>query len=322
MRFIRDLKEGDRVGEVYLIKQKIPAVTKNGKPYYNVTLMDKTGELSGKVWEPNDPGIEEFEPKEYVEVNGEIVSFNGALQINIRRARKASEGQYDPKDYLPVSPYDPEEMYAELTGFIDSVKNRYLNRLLCVYFKEDTEFIGKFRYSSAAKSMHHGFIGGLLQHTLAVTRLCDYLASRYEKLNRDLLITAAICHDIGKVRELSPYPDNDYTNEGNFLGHIVVGVEMIDDAIYGRGGKKGIDGFPKILEQELKHCIVSHHGEFEFGSPKKPAIMEAVALNFADNTDAKLEIFTELLESEGSKSGWLGFKKTLDSNVIATNIPE
>ncbi|MCR5503188.1 MAG: HD domain-containing protein [Lachnospiraceae bacterium] len=318
MRFIKDLKEGDRIGEVYLIKQKVSAVTKNGKAYYNVTLMDKSGELSGKVWDPDDPAIDEFEAKEYVELNGEIVTFNGALQINIRRARKAQEGQYDPKDYLPVTPYDPEKMYAELLEFVDSVKNPYLNRLLNFYFREDPEFIKKFRYSSAAKSMHHGFIGGLLQHTLAVTRLCDYLASRYEKLNRDLLITAAICHDIGKVRELSPYPDNDYTNEGNFLGHIVVGVEMIDDAIYGRKGREGIEGFPKILEQELKHCIVSHHGEFEFGSPKKPAIIEAIALNFADNTDAKLQIFTELLENEGTKSGWLGFKKTLDSNVIVT----
>ena len=134
-----------------------------------------------------------------------------------------------------------------------------------------------------------------------------------------MLISAALCHDIAKTKELSLYPDNDYTDDGQFLGHIVMGVEMIDGAIHGRDGKPAIEGFPKVLESELKHCILSHHGEFEFGSPKKPAIMEAVALNFADNTDAKLQIFTELTDNDSSKD-WLGFKKILDSNVIATRM--
>ncbi len=320
MKYIKDIKEGDKVSDIYMIKQKISATTKNGKPYDNLSLMDKTGEINAKVWEPNSPGIDDFDAKDYVEIFGETVSFNGALQINVRRARKASEGEYLPADYLPVSPYDPDRMYEELLAFVDSVKNPYLNRLLCALFKDDKDFIGKFRFSSAAKTMHHSFIGGLLQHTLAVTRICDFLASRYERLNRDLLITSALCHDIGKVRELSAYPDNDYTDEGNFLGHIVVGVDMISDLIHGRDGRTGIPDFPVVLENELKHCIVAHHGEFEYGSPKKPAIMEACALNFADNTDAKMQIFTELLDNEGDKTGWLGFKKMLDSNVTATRV--
>ena len=210
-------------------------------------------------------------------------------------------------------------MYGELLQFADSVKDPYLNRLLCALFKEDDEFIKSFKMSSAAKSVHHSFVGGLLQHTLAVTRLCDFYCQKYEKLNRDLLITAALCHDIAKTKEISLYPDNDYTDSGNFLGHIVMGVEMVDRIIHGSDGSPGIDGFPAVLENELKHCILSHHGEFEFGSPKKPAIMEAIALNFADNTDAKLQIFTELLDTENG-TGWLGFKKMLDSNVIATRM--
>lgn len=314
MKFIKELKEGDRVSDVYMIKQKNSATTKNGKAYDNIVLQDKTGVIDAKNWDPNSPGIDEFDAKDYVEIMGDVTSFNGALQVNIKRARRCEEGEYDPSYYLPMSPYNIEEMYAELIKFVDSVKNPFLNKLLCKFFKEDENFISKFKYSSAAKSVHHSFVGGLVQHSLAVTRLCDYYCSQYKMLNRDLLITAAICHDIAKTKELSLYPDNDYTDDGQFLGHIVMGVEMIDHAIH---GKDGIDGFPKILESELKHCILSHHGEFEFGSPKKPAIMEAIALNFADNTDAKLQIFTELMEQENS-DGWLGFKKVLDSNVIKT----
>lgn len=316
MKYIKELKEGDRVSDIYLIKQKNAATTKNGKPYDNIILQDRTGVIDAKNWDPNSPGIDEFDAKDYVEIIGDVTSFNGALQVNIKRARRCSEGEYDPSNYLPMTPYDIEEMYSELIKFIDSVKNTHLNKLLCKFFKEDTELITKFKYSSAAKSVHHSFVGGLLQHTLAVTRLCDYYCSQYKLLNRDLLITAAICHDIAKTKELSPYPDNDYTDDGQFLGHIVMGVEMINNAIH---GVSGIDNFPKVLESELKHCILAHHGEFEFGSPKKPAIMEAVALNFADNTDAKLQIFTELMEQEDS-SDWLGFKKMLDSNVIKTRI--
>ena len=319
MRYIKDLKEGDRISDIYLIKQKNSATTKNGKPYDNVILQDKTGTLDAKIWEPNSPAIDDFDAKDYVEIVGEVTSFNGALQANVKRARKASEGEYTPSDYLPVSPYDIDEMYAELLKFTDSVKTPCLNKLLNAFFREDEDFIAKFKFSSAAKSVHHSFIGGLLQHTLAVTRLCDYYCTRYERLNRDLLITSALCHDIAKTKELSFYPENDYTDDGQFLGHIVMGVEMIDAVIHGHDGRPGIEGFPPILESELKHCILAHHGEYEFGSPKKPAIMEAIALNFADNTDAKMQIFTEMMEQE-DKGTWLGFKKVLDSNVIATKM--
>lgn len=319
MKFIKDLKDGDRISDIYLIKQKNTLTTKNGKPYDSITLQDKTGTLDAKNWEPNSPAVDDFDEKDYVEIVGEVTLFNGSLQVNVRRARKCHEDEYDPANYLPVSPYNIEEMYAKLVNYIDSVKNTYLNTLLTRMFVEDKVLVSKFKKSSAAKSVHHSFVGGLLQHTLAVTNLCDYYCTQYETLNRDLLITAAICHDVAKTRELSLYPDNDYTDDGQFLGHIVMGVEMIDGVIHGSDGKEGIPGFPVVLESELKHCILAHHGEYEFGSPKKPAIMEAVALNFADNTDAKMQIFSEMMANDTSK-GWLGFKKILDSNVIATRM--
>lgn len=313
MKYIKDYKEGDRVYDIYLCKHKTSAVTKNGKAYDSVILQDKTGTVDAKVWDPNSAGIEDFDTLDYIEVYGDVTSFQGALQVNVKRIRKCREGEYDPADYLPVSPFPIDGMMQELLALIDSVQNAYLKKMLQMFFVEDEEFIKRFRQSSAAKTVHHGFVGGLLQHTLSVTKLCDYYCTQYPVLNRDLLLTAAICHDIGKTKELSLFPENDYTDDGQFLGHIVIGSEMVSEKI------RQIQGFPPVLANELKHCILSHHGELEFGSPKKPAIVEAVALTFADNTDAKMETFTELLENS-KESGWLGFNRLFESNVAWTKM--
>lgn len=315
MKYIKDYKDGDRVFDIYLCKHKQSAVTKNGKAYDNVILQDKTGTLDAKVWDPNNPGIGEFDTLDYIEVYGEITSFQGALQVNVKRIRKCQEGEYDPADYLPVSSKNIGQMYEELLGYIKAIENPYLKKLMEAFFVEDTEFIKAFKQSSAAKTVHHGFVGGLLEHSLSVTKLCEYYCTAYPLLKKDLLISAAICHDIGKTRELSLFPENDYTDEGQFLGHIVIGSEMISEKI------KNIPGFPPILASELKHCILAHHGEYEFGSPKKPAIMEAMALNFADNTDAKMQTFTEILNN-ARETGWLGFNRLFESNLRATRMED
>ena len=313
MKFIKDLKPGDRVADIYMCKHKQSATTKNGKEYYSVTLQDKTGTVDAKIWEPGGAGIDDFDDQDCIDVFGEVTSFNGAIQINIKRARKCSDGEYDLANFLPVSSKDNDTMYKELLGIIATIENPYLKKLLEEFFVKDTAFIEKFRKSSAAKTVHHGFIGGLLEHTLSVTKLCNYMAGAYPMLKRDLLLTAAICHDIGKTKELSLFPVNDYTDEGQFLGHIVMGAMMV--------GEKAalIEGFPELLKQELQHCIVAHHGEFEYGSPKKPAIMEAVALNLADNTDAKMETFTEILQNI-TTPGWQGFNKFFETNIFETKI--
>ena len=313
MKFIKDLKEGDRVSDIYLCKHKQSAVTKNGKAYDNVILQDKTGTIDGKIWDPNSAGIGEFESLDYIEVFGEVTSFQSALQVNMKRVRLCREGEYNPADYLPVSGNSIEEMYGELLTVIDSVKNPYLKELLNSFFRNDEKFIKAFRQSSAAKTVHHGFVGGLLEHTLGVVKLCIYYCQAYTILNRDLLLTAAICHDIGKTRELSLFPENDYTDEGQLLGHIVMGSEMVGEKI------RDISGFPGGLEGELKHCILAHHGEYEFGSPKKPALIEAVALNFADNTDAKMQTFTEILKG-AQGDNWLGYNRLFESNVRKTHL--
>lgn len=315
MKYIEALREGERIQEIYLCKQKNVAMTKTGKEYENVILQDKTGSLDAKIWDPRSMGIDDFDALDYVEVSGDVTVFNGQTQLSIKRARKAKEGEYDPSDYLPVSDKNLDDMFNELLGFISKVENTYYKQLLSKLFIENQEFAKAFKNHSAAKSVHHGFIGGLLEHTVSVTRLCEFYTKQYPMLNKDLLITAAICHDIGKVYELSSFPLNDYTDVGQLLGHIVMGSEMVGDIA------RTISGFPKIQLVELKHCILTHHGELEYGSPKKPALVEAMALNFADNTDAKMETMAELFKANANKSSdeWLGYNRLLETNIRKTS---
>ena len=313
MKYIESFREGERISDVYLCKFKQAALTKAGKPYDNVILQDKTGTIDSKIWDPGSAGIDEFDVMDYVYITGDIISFQGNLQLSIKRARKASEGEYNATDYLPVSEYDIDGMFTELMGYIHSIKNPYLNQLLHGFFDNAT-FKKRFQFHSAAKSVHHAFVGGLLEHTLSVTRNCDFFAKNYKILNRDLLLTAAIFHDVGKLNEISTFPENDYTDMGNLLGHIVIGCEWINEAI------KQIDGFPKVLANELKHCILAHHGELEFGSPKKPALVEALCLSFADNLDAKMETMKELLNNvPDNHLEWQGYNRLLESNFRKTS---
>lgn len=311
MRYLKDLRDGDMLSETYLCKNKQVLQTKAGKSYYSLILQDKSGTMDGKIWDLN-LGIEHFEAMDYIRVDAQIVSFQNALQMNIRRVHKCHEGEYDQKEYMPSTDKDVKELYQELTAYIKSIKNEYLRTLAENYFIADKAAAKAFVNHSAAKTVHHGFIGGLLEHTVGVTRMCDYIAKNYPVVNRDLLLTAAMFHDVGKVQELSTFPENDYTDAGQLLGHIYIGAELI--------GKLAseIPDFPEKLKHELIHCILAHHGELEFGSPKKPALVEALALSMADNLDAKLETMTELFNGTEEK-GWLGYQKFFESNVRKTS---
>ena len=311
MNYINELRDGEMISEVYLCKNKVVAKTKAGKSYYSMQLQDKTGIIDAKVWELNN-AIAHFEPMNYIRVDAQVTSFNGALQLNVKRVRVADAGEFEPADYMPCSDKDIESMYKELLDIINSVSDANLNKLLKCFFVDDAEFVKKFKNHSAAKSIHHGFIGGLLEHTLSVAKLCIYIADNYPVIKRDLLVSAAIFHDIGKIDELSAFPENDYTDEGQLVGHIVMGTMMVGEKM------KQIDGFPVTLGNELKHCILAHHGELEYGSPKKPALIEALALAHADNLDAKLQTFKEVLDDNKDKTDWLGYNKMFESNVRIT----
>jgi 3'-5' exoribonuclease len=313
MRYVESFREGMHVSDVYLCKNKQIALTKSGKEYGNLILQDKTGTVDAKIWDLGSPGIGNFETLDYVYIDADVTVFQNSNQLNIKRIRKADEGEYVPGDYLPVSSKDIGLMYEEFLGFIRSVKNPYLRKLSESFFVEDAAFAKAFQFHSAAKSVHHGFVGGLLEHTLSVVKLCDYYAGYYPFINRDLLLTAAMFHDIGKTRELSIFPENDYTDDGQLLGHIIIGTEMVGERI------RSIAGFPEKTASELKHCILAHHGELEYGSPKKPALIEALALNFADNTDAKMETMIEVLKGAGDNNGWLGYNRLMESNLRKTS---
>ena len=340
MKYIETFREGAHISEVYLCKTKQIALTKNGKEYGSLTLQDKTGTVDAKIWELNSPGINEFAAMDYVFVDADVTVFQGAFQLNVKRIRKADEGEYRPGDYLPVTSKDVKTMQHELTQYITTIRNEYLRKLAAGFFMNDAAFMKAFSFHSAAKSLlklaesffveneafirlfkkhsaaksvHHGFVGGLLEHTLSVVKMCDYFSKQYPALNRDLLLTAAMFHDIGKTKELSAFPENDYTDEGQLLGHIIIGVQMLEERI------AAMPGFPKKLEHELIHCILAHHGELEYGSPKKPALIEALALNLADNADAKLETMTEILKGAGDNMGWLGYNRFMESNVRRTS---
>lgn len=312
MRYLDSLREGESINEIYFVKSKKSDLTKTGKPYDKLVLSDKTASVDAMIWDPNSQGIDDFDAMDYIQINAVVNVYQGANQLNIRRVRKCSEGEYDPAEYMPVSSRNIDEMWNELIAYINGITNPHLKKLLESFFVEDADFIKKFKNSSAAKAVHHGFIGGLLEHTLSVTNMCNYYAKAYPMLHKDLLISVAMLHDIGKVKELSAFPENDYTDDGQLLGHIVMGAHMVMDKM------QVIPNFPAKLSSEVTHCILAHHGEYEYGSPKKPALMEAVALHFADNTDAKMETLKELFEGT-NEMGWLGFNRLLDSNVRKTS---
>lgn len=308
MRYIKDIKEGENLNGIYYCKEKKELRSKNDKPYYSLILQDKTGILDGKVWDTNSHGIEDFTGGDFVCVQGQITVYMGALQAKIIRARRCNDGEYDISDYIQTSRYDRETMFKELLSITDTVKAPYYKKLLDLFFR-DASIAERFKFHSAAKTMHHSFVSGLLEHSLGVLKICDFMSKRYPILNRDLLLTAAPLHDIGKIYEISPFPTNDYTDSGQLLGHIYIGANLISDKI------KTIEGFPKKQADELVHCILAHHGSLEFGSPKLPALMEALALSLADNMDAKMETFTELLEANEGRTDWLGYNKIFTSNI-------
>lgn len=276
---------------VYCVSKQTK-VAKNGSSFYDLTLQDKSGQVNGKIWEIDK--VPEFEERSFIKINGNVSSFNGNNQFSILSCSVIDEELVNIDDFCPITPYDIDGMYNELMILIDSIHDKYLHTLLMLFFDNEA-FKTKFKKSSAAKAVHHNYIGGLLEHTLSVTKICNFAATLYP-VNRDLLLTAAICHDIGKLKELDLYPINDYTDEGNLLGHVYMSTEMVDVQA------RKIDHFPKQLLNELKHCILAHHGQLEYGSPKLPALIEAIILSQADNMDAKAKRFEELLEN--ADNGW------------------
>ena len=298
MKYINELHEGENIIEHYLCKSRQTMKSRNGK----------TGMVDAKVWDLNND-IQSFQENDFIKVDAFVTTFNNELQLNVKRIRRSREGEYDPADFVPSTDKNIDEMYDQLMSYIKTMKNPYLKKLLEEIFLRHPVISKEFKYHSAAKAMHHSFRGGLVEHTLSVTQLCDFLAPRYNYVNRDILVASAMLHDVGKVLELSDFPTNDYTDDGQLLGHLILGSELIRDAA------AKIDGFPKRLESLMKHCMLSHHGEYEYGSPKLPSTPEAFLLHCADNLDAKTKMIEEALAADSTQGHWAGYNRMLQRNL-------
>jgi 3'-5' exoribonuclease len=305
--FISRIKEGQTVEDLFLVKDMNRAETRSGKPYLILTLMDRTGEIPARLWENADAFLEACEPGNLVQVSGQAQVYRGILQLKIDHVVQAEKKEPDKKLFLQASKKDTAAMAKEITAMAHSVKDPFYRKLLLKFFR-DSPFFDDFQQAPAAKLMHHAYLGGLLEHTTAIAKLADMVAGFYPALDRDLLLTGALLHDIGKTRELAfeAFPF-EYTVRGRLLGHLVIGVEMIREQI------RTIADFPEDLATRLLHLILSHHGRYEFGSPSLPMISEAFVLNFLDDLDAKLN-FLERLEEQAPEPGyqWSEFQRTLE----------
>ena len=284
--YISDLAnfdEGKLFDSFFLVLLKQQRSTKSNKPYLNLILGDKTGQLEGRVWAPDDPRIaRDFERGDIVKARGSASRFDDRLQMKIDQLRKATTSEVDKSDLLPSTTYDVAELWRQLLGFVDSFRNPDLKRLLNTMLN-DPALAAAYREAPAAKQLHHAWLGGLLEHVVSLLTLADRIVPSYPLLDRDLLLTGVILHDIGKIRELSWEIGFEYTVEGVLLGHIQIGTALVERAI------DNLPNFPPRLKTLVLHMILSHHGKLEFGSPKLPMIPEALALSFIDDLDAKME---------------------------------
>ncbi len=304
--FVKELKDRDQLKAVFLVKEKITAMAKNGKPYLTIRLMDKSGDVDAKVWDNVDEVAGRFDKDDFLEVSAKASVYLGKMQLVISDLRKMPEEDVNLADFLPETERDIKEMESELAALLTTLSNSWLKTLLDDFFK-DPEVMALYRVAPAAKGMHHVYLGGLLEHSLAVASLVDAVVPLYKGFNRDLLIAGALLHDVGKVREMKFFRSFDYSDEGKLIGHITIGVEMIHERVC------QIPGFPPGLAMQLKHLILSHHGQYEYGSPKRPKTIEATVLNYLDDLDSKINGIKTHIKKEGEMQGnWTNYHRLYD----------
>ncbi|MBW2467069.1 MAG: 3'-5' exoribonuclease YhaM family protein [Deltaproteobacteria bacterium] len=305
--FASQVREGQVVEDLFMVKERNRAETRSGNPYLILSLMDRSGEVAGRLWDNVDAQMSKCEPGNLLHVKALAQTYRGNLQLKIDSIHQLENGEVDLSLFLPSSKMSIDDMARELHSLALRVKNAFFNKLLLKFF-DDRSFFNDFQRAPAAKSMHHAYLGGLLEHTLAVAKLAEIIAGFYPSLDRDLLMTGALLHDIGKTEEFTfdTYPF-DYTDKGRLMGHLVLGAEMIRERI------NNLSNFPDDQSTRLQHLVLSHHGRYEFGSPCLPMMSEAFVLNFLDDLDAKLN-FIGRLEDQAPETGyqWTDFQRTLE----------
>lgn len=304
--FINQISERDQVDEIFLVQSKIQAMAKNGKPYLTLRLMDRTGAVEGRIWDRVDEISARFQRDDFVRVTGKASVYMGKMQLIIQRLDYVDQREVEIGDFLPTAKRPQTEMFENLQGIVDGLTDPDL-KMLMAKFLEDADFVNDYTRAPAAKAMHHVYLGGLLEHALAVAALAEDVSRRYPAVDRDLLLVGALLHDVGKVAELKYERSFEYTDAGKLLGHINIGVEMVDEKI------RSIDGFPPEKAILIKHLLLSHHGQYDYGSPKRPKTLEAVVLNFLDDLDSKINgVLTHIEKEPDSSSAWTQYHRLYD----------
>ncbi|MBY0472057.1 HD domain-containing protein [bacterium] len=310
--FAKDLKEKAPVSTAFLIKQATVGVDKNGKPYMNLTLMDKTGEVDGRIWEEVQQYAGQAVRDAFVWVEGRCQVYQGRRQVVIGKLQVLREDEIDPKDFILESTVDPEALYAQLKGYIQSMSDPYYKALAESILVEDTEVVSLYKRAPAAKSVHHAYKTGLLEHVVSITGILDALSKHYGKiLDRDLLFLGGFLHDIGKLWELSYERVTDYTTEGRLIGHLVMGSELVEKKVQWLESQPGrLPGkFPDEKRLLVKHVILSHHGQLEYGSPKRPKCLEALIVHYIDDLDSKINAIKVFTEQDQTPGEWTGLNR-------------
>jgi len=312
-QFVAEIKDRDSVNAVFLVKDKIMAMAKNGKPYMNLRFMDKSGDIEGKIWDNVDQLDKLFDKDDFVQIRGKASVYMNKMQVVVAEISKVAEQEVNLADFLPESPRNNAEMRRELQAVVAALTNPYLRGLM-ESFLADEPFMDLYCMAPAAKGMHHVYLGGLLEHSLALVKLVKTIVPLYGGINEDLLIVGALLHDVGKVHEMSYERAFDYTDIGKLLGHITIGVELVEERI------RQVEGFPRELGILLKHMLLSHHGQYEYGSPKRPKTIEATILNYLDDMDSKINgIRAHIAKENASTSRWTAYHRLYDRYFFKSN---
>lgn len=303
--FVNTIKAGQSVNAIFVARGRQLAYKKDGAPYLTFSIVDRSGDMKAVVWDDVRAMSKVFSEGDYVKVKGNAREYREALQLVVRELERVDPDQVDARDFLPATDRDVDQMLDQLIKISQTVENEHLSGLLAAFFN-DRAFVDLFKTAPAAKKMHHAYLGGLLEHTLSIARLIQAVSGHYKGLDKDLLLTGGILHDIGKVHEFLYETHIDYSDSGRLLNHIVIGVEMLDKKI------ETLDGFPDDLALVLKHMIVSHHGTREFGSPEPPKTLEAIILNYLDELDAKVTGVRAFMDSEDTEATWTSYHRVLE----------
>ncbi len=309
--FVRDLSPNQNqvITAFFLVHHKELRFKKTGEPYLSLQLRDRTGEVDAKMWEDVEQAPE-FSPDDFIKVRARVEVFRNRPQLTIQKLRRLREEEVDLDDFFPRSARDPEEMFRELGALVASLDDAHLKALLEAILA-DPEIAARFKRAPAAKSLHHACLGGLLEHVLSLSRLCRLVAENYPQIRRDLLLAGAILHDLGKIYELNYDRAFRYTTRGHLLGHMIIGLEVVQEKI------RGLKDFPAELKALIEHLMISHHGQYEFGSPKLPMFPEALMLHYLDDLDSKMDSMRHSLEREPSATGeWTSRCASLDRMLL------